>query len=48
MHLETIIKFRDEELRKNFEIQQHLFAHTAVISIYLEKYINKSYSVKIK
>ena len=37
-----------QELRKNFEIQQHLFAHTAVLSILLEKYINKSYSVNIK
>ena len=35
-------------LKKNFQIQQHLFAHTVVLSILLEKYINKSYSVNIK
>ena len=37
-----------QDLRKNFEIQQHLFENTVVLSILLEKYINKSYSVNIK
>ena len=43
MHLETIVKFMDEDkARLKKKIQQHLFAHTALLSIQLEKYINKS------
>ena len=49
MHLETIVKFMDEDkLRLTKKIQQHLSVHTALLSILFEKYRNKSYSINIK